>query len=264
MTLGDLLLELRENILHDRSDQVAGSSDYLWSDTTLVRYIDEAQRRLARQTLIIRDGTTPQCCQILLVAPSPAPAPGQIEYPMDPSVLAVLSARFTGDIADLGRAGHSVLDTYRTVDDTYFFDSSRLSTLQPGKPLAFASDEFLSVDSAGSWGVPNFRVYPAPTHDYAGQVINLRVIRLPITRFKLKDLTAVPEVPEDYHLLMLDWAAYLALRIVDVDAGDPVRAKEFHDSFEVACLQVRREVMRKLFVPGSWGFGRSGWSWTGN
>lgn len=256
MNLGDLLLELRENILHDRSDQIAGSSDQLWSDVTLVRYLDEAQRRLARQTLIIRDGTTAQCCQITLVE-------GQVEYRMDPSVLAVLSARFTGDTADLARAGHSALDTYRT-PDTYFFDPSQLSTTQPGTPLAFASDEYLTADANGSWGVPSLRVYPAPTAAYAGQLINLRVIRLPIARFALKDLTVFPEVSEDYHLLMLDWAAYLALRIVDADGGDAARAKAFHDSFEVSCAQIRREVMRKLFVPAPWSFGRNGWSWQGN
>jgi hypothetical protein len=263
MNLGDLLLELRENILHDRSDQVAGSSDYLWSDTTLVRYIDEAQRRLARQTLIIRDGTTAQCCQITLVAPNATPAPGQIEYQMDPSVLAVLSARLTGDNADLARAGHAALDTYR-MPDTRFFDPAQLSNLPPGKPLAFSTDEYLMADPNGSVGVPVFRAYPPPTQDYAGQVINLRVIRLPIARFALKDLTAYPEVPEDYHLLMLDWAAYLALRIVDADGADPERAKEFEDHFEAQCLKIRREVMRKLFTPAPWGFGRNGFSWQGN
>lgn len=263
MNLGDLLLELRENILHDRSDQVAGSSDYLWSDTTLVRYIDEAQRRLARQTLIIRDGTTPQCCQIALVAPAPDPAAGQIEYPMDPSVMAVLSARFTGDTTDLARAGHSAFDTYHEPDPR-FFDPSQLAARQPGKPLAFATDEYLTADVNGSIGVPNFRVYPAPINDYNGQVINLRVVRLPINRFSLKDLAVYPEVPEDYHMLMLDWAAYLALRIVDADGADPARAKEFEDHFEAQCLKIRREVMRKLFTPALWGFGRNGWSWQGN
>jgi hypothetical protein len=263
MNLGDLLLELRENILHDRSDQVAGSPDYLWSDTTLVRYIDEAQRRLARQTLIIRDGTTPQCCQITLVAPDATPTAGQIEYPMDPSVLAVLSARLAGDHYDLARAGHSALDTYRT-PDTRFFDPSQLSALQPGKPLAFATDEYLAADPYGSMGVPVFRVFPAPTNTYAGQAINMRVIRLPINRFALTALNVYPEVPEDYHLLMLDWAAYLALRIVDADGGDPERAEDFGKHFEAQCLTIRREVMRKLFTPAPWAFGRNGFSWQGN
>ena len=58
MNLGELLQELRCNVLHDRSDQVAGGSDYLWSDETLVRYIDEAHRRFARRSWIIRDNTS--------------------------------------------------------------------------------------------------------------------------------------------------------------------------------------------------------------
>ena len=51
MNLGDLLEELRENILHDRSDRIAGDTDQLWSDRTLVRYINEAERKMAREAL---------------------------------------------------------------------------------------------------------------------------------------------------------------------------------------------------------------------
>lgn len=263
MNLGDLLLELRENILHDRSDQVAGSSDYLWSDTTLVRYIDEAQRRLARQTLIIRDGTTPECTQVKLVASAPDPDPGQIEYPLHPAVLAILSARLAGDRCDLYRMSHSMLDTF-SAPDTAFFDQSGVSSISPGKPRAFASDEYLTADATGSWGVPSFRVYPPPSNAYDKTIINLRVIRLPLNRFSLKDLNVYPEVPEDYHLLMLDWAAYLALRMVDADGGDPVRAKEFGDNFEAQAIKIKREVMRKLFAPAPWGFGANGFSYQGN
>jgi hypothetical protein len=48
MELSDLLDELRNNILYDRSDSVSGDPDQLWSDATLVRYINEAQRRFAK------------------------------------------------------------------------------------------------------------------------------------------------------------------------------------------------------------------------
>ena len=73
MNLGELLNELRVNILNDRSDRISGSSDYLWTDETLINYINVAQRRFARRSLCLRDSKTAEVCQITLVA-------GQAEY----------------------------------------------------------------------------------------------------------------------------------------------------------------------------------------
>ena len=256
MRLGDLLSELRENILHDRSKQIAGSSDFLWSDTTLIRYINEAQRRFARRTLCIRDKNTPQCCQITTVA-------GQDEYPLDPSVIAVMSVRMTGDKADLARAGHSAFDTYH-MPDNRFFDPGQLDQLSPGKALAYATDETLLENDFGSMGVVSLRLYPMIASPYDKIVGTMRVCRLPLVPLTLDDLDASPEIPRDYHLDMLDWAAYLALRIVDVDAGSPARAQEFKASFEDHVMQARKENMRKMFSPQLWAFGRNGWGYEAN
>lgn len=253
MKLGDLLTELRENILHDRSDRVSGSPDYLWSDETLIRYINEAQRRFARKGLVIRDATTPEVAQVTLQT-------GVEYYPLHAATLAVISARLTGDAADLARAGHAAFDTYRQ-PDPYFFDPSQLTTLAPGKPLAYSTDEYLSPDDYDSHSVITLRVYPVPTATYNGQIIKLRTLRLPLYELTASCLSAIPEIPEDHHIEMLDWAAYLALRIVDVDGGWPARANEFRASFEDHVKNARNAMMRKLFTPLQWGFGRNGFSW---
>lgn len=252
MDLGDLITELRENILHDRSNRVAGAQDYLWSDATLVRYIDEAQRRLAREGLVIRDGSTPEVTTI-------TPQNGVDNYALHPSVLAVISAKREGDTADLARAGHSAFQTYRQ-PDPYFFDPSSLSTLAPGKPLAYSTDEYMRSDEDGSFSVVNLRLYPVPATGYL-EPIRLRVVRMPIERLDVRNLRAVPEVPDMHHLEMLDWAAYLALRIVDIDGGMPNRAMEFRASFEDTVRKARSAAMRKMFTPLQWGFGRNGFSW---
>lgn len=253
MRLSDLLTELRENILHDRSDRVAGSPDYLWSDATLVRYINEAQRRFARKGLVIRDKTTPDVTQVTLQT-------GVDEYTLHPSVLAVISARLSTDPADLARAGHSAFDTYRQ-PDPYFFDTSALTSLQPGKPLAYGTDETLGLDDNDSVSSVVLRVYPVPSAAYNNAIIKLRVVRLPVDDLTTNNLNAVPEIPQDHHLEMLDWAAYLALRIVDIDGGAPNRAAEFRASFEAHVKEARDAAMRKLFTPSQWGFGRNGFSW---
>jgi hypothetical protein len=253
MNLSDLLEELRFNILNDRTTRVSGSSDYLWTDATLVRYIDEAQRRFAVQGLVIRDSTTTEVTDIALVA-------GQIVYPVHESVIAVLSARRSTDDADLRRVGHAILGAYRPPSETWV-DPSNYNSLPPGPPLAYSTDESMAEDDGGSMGAVNLRVYPTPSAAEAGSIIKMRVVRKPLERFVETNLGAVPEIPEEHHLEMLDWAAYLALRIVDDDAGSPKRATDFRASFEDHVRRARTTAVRKLFAPIPWGFGRNGFSW---
>lgn len=243
---------LRDNILHDRSHQVAGDSDKLWSDETLVTYINEAQDRMAREALMIRDNSTPEVVWLQTRA-------FEREYTLHPSVIAVISAKCQHDRADLARAGHSQFNTYR-MPDPYFFDPSSLSALPPGKMVAYDTDEGVSPDSQGSMGVMQFRAYPAPDPVHV-QAIHLRVVRMPLRPFTLDDKELSPEIPREHHMDMLDWAAYLALRIVDLDAGAPDRAEEFRLSFEAHVKEAKNIAMRKLFSPSQWGFGRNGFSW---
>jgi hypothetical protein len=250
MKLSDLVSELRENILHDRSDRVAGADDYLWSEATLIRYINEAQRRFARRSLCIRDGRT-QTIKLRT---------GVTQYDLDPAVIAVISAKLSTESADLTRAGHAALDAYR-LPTTTFLDTSLVSTLPPGKPIAYSTDEDLAEDETGSVSAISVRVYPEPTATYNNAVINLRVLRLPLRDLSADHMSETPEVPEDHHLEMLDWAAYLALRMADLDAELPARAEMFRKSFEQHCREARSASLRKLFAPTTWGFGRGGFAW---
>jgi len=253
MNLSDLLAELRENILYDRSDRVSGTPDYLWSDATLIRYINQAQNRFARHGLVIRDGTSQDATEVVIQT-------GVTEYALHPSVLAVISAKMPGDTADLARAGHAAFQTYRQ-PDPYFFDPAQLSSMPPGKPLAYGTDEYLSADDYDAISVTTLRLYPEPTADYNNQILRLRVVRLPLNELSMTTGFNYPEIPAEHHLEMLDWAAYLALRIVDVDGGMPARANEFRASFEDHVKRARNTAMRKMFTPAQWGFGRSGFSW---
>lgn len=253
MKLSDLLDELRNNILNDRSDSVSGDPDQLWSDATLVRYINEAQRRFACRSLVLRDSTTAEVTEVTLVA-------GQAEYNLHPSVLAVISAKKSTADADLMRVGHSLLSSY-TTPGSDVWDLSSFSSLPAGGPIAYSTDESVAEDDNGSNSVVTLRIFPEPDATSAGTVIKLRVVRKPLEELTTYNLGAVPEIPEDHHIEMLDWAAYLALRIVDVDAGHSQRASEFAQSFESHVQYARAMVLRKLFAPKPWGFGRGGFSW---
>ena len=252
MTLKELLKLLREGILNDRTDRVEGSGDYLWTDETLVTYINEAQRRFAVKGLVLRDASTPEITTVTLVA-------GQSEYDLHESVISVISARGGMQQADLTRVGHALLAAYRSPASSWV-DPAAYTHMPAGPSLAYATDEGLTADELGSLSRVSLRVYPTPSAAQAGQTIRLRVLRKPI-KLTPADMEVTPEIPEDHHIEMLDWAAYLALRIVDDDAGAPRRAEEFRVMFEEHVKAARTMVMRKLFAPTPWGFGRGGFSW---
>lgn len=253
MKLSDLLSELRENILHDRSNRVSGSTDYLWSDATLVRYINEAQNRFARKGLVLRDATTAEVCEVTLVTDTDT-------YTLHSSVIAVISVRHEDDAYDMVRTGHSTLGMYQA-PDTPYWDPSAVSALPAGKPLVWSTDEQVLADNYDSLSTVQLRVYPKPSSTYNGDKLKLRVVRMPLEQLNTAYPNRHPEIPSSHHLEMLDWAAYLALRVADIDAGSPMRAAEFRDSFEKHAEQARREALRKMFAPTTWGFGRNGFSW---
>ena len=261
--LSALLKELRGNLLHDKSDQVSGASDYLWDDDTLVRYINEAQRRFARQSLVIHDGTTDAVTLI-------TSAENTDFYPLHSSIIAVLSVKMdptaSASILDhtaLPRAGFDAFNNYHT-PDPLFFDPNQIEQMTPGKPVAFGTDDYVNSDANGSFGVMSFRFFPTPSAQYSGVPYRLRVVREPINDLTTSNLAAYPEIPAANHLDILDYAAYLALRNVDTDiagANAPARADQFEARFDKSCAKAKALVMRKLFAPLQWGFGHNGWSW---
>lgn len=253
MTLEQLLKLLREGILNDRSDRVAGTSDFLWTDETLVLYINEAQRRFAVKGLVLRDGSTDEVTKVELVQ-------GQTEYPLSDLVIAVISAQLEHEKLDLKRVGHSTLNAYSPPTDHWTL-ARTYQGMPPGPTIAYATDGELSDFDSSTFTQPVLRVFPEPGPDQAGDIVRLRVVRKPLQQLTPSALSAVPEIPEDHHIEMLDWAAYLALRIVDDDAGAPRRAEEFRQMFEEHVKAARVNAMKKLFAPIGWGFGRGGFTW---
>lgn len=256
MTLGELLTLLRESILNDRTDRTSGSSDYLWTDAVLIMFINEAQRRFATHSFVLRDGTTDAATKVIMVA-------GQSIYPLHTSVMSVMSAKMASKPSDLTRVGHTLFSAYRTPTDTWQ-DPATYANIGPGPTLAISTDEAINANAGGSFSQISLRVFPTPAAAQDGEVMRLRVIRKPLRTFTTADITdatAVPEIPDDHHIEMLDWAAYMALRIVDDDAGAPKRADEFRASFEGHVTAAKKLVMAKLFAPMGWGFGRGGFTW---
>lgn len=250
MNLGDQLKELRDVILRDRSDLIAGDTDSLWSDETLLRYMKDADRQFARRTLMIRDGHSPEYCKVTLRA-------DVREYALHELVIAVISGRTAGQQTDLYRSGHSLVQVPKR-REVLDFDTISNDTATTGMPQAIYTDETLVYASRSR---VTLSVYPVPTATEAGTVINLRVVRLPKGAYTLGDLDQESEVPEDYQLDTLQWAAYRALSNHDGDAGSSTSAEKHELAFEKALARAIKEMKRKVFVGTGFNYGTNGFTW---
>lgn len=251
MNLGEQLSELRENILRDRSDIIAGDTDCLWSDETLLRYVKDAEWRFARQSLIIRDGTTPQLTQVKLKA-------GVKDYPLHHAVLAVISGRYEMDIFDLQRSGHSLV-MQANPPEFLSWNEPVDAAIPPGKPLAYYTDETLVYASQSK---VTLSIYPVPSDAEDGKLVNLRIIRLPTTCYTRDNLDTESQIPESYQLDVLEWAAYRAQRTFDADAGAPTSADAHKAAFEASIAAATKEAKRAMFANMTFRYGTNGWNYT--
>jgi hypothetical protein len=249
MQLQDLLDELRASVLRDASALKSGPSDRFWSDDALVRYLNDAHSRFARGALCIRDDTNIEVTQVPLQT-------GVDTYPLHKSIIKVMSARHELADKDLVRVTHErALSTYNPNTEVVDFGITSVT----GRPTAFATDEGIQIDQGHA---VRMRLYGVPTDSaqetQAGRIVYLRVIRKPLCKFALDAMEVEPEIPEDYHLDMIEWAAYRALRNLDVDGEDRAKANAHKARFEEAVGECMREVEQKMWQPFTWGFGRGG------
>lgn len=250
MDLAALLFELRANILRDDADLAAGPDDKLWSDETLVRYINDAMQRFSRKTLLLRDASTPEVVEVTL-------AEGIASYDLHESILAVVSASYEDEQIDLTRVGRTLIVTTEPLDPPWF-DVNDPAELAPGKPRAFSTDETLVVDTKG--GV-HMRLWPTPSAAEEGATVYLKVARLPLTPFSVDKPGAECELHDMYVLDMLAWAAYRAFNTSDID-GHSTAAEKYEARFAAAVGEVLKDNRRKMRAPLRWGFGQGGFSWS--
>jgi hypothetical protein len=247
MNVGELLDELRTGLLRDTSTIKSGDPDTYWTDEQLVRYLDDAHNRFSRLALCIHDATTPQVTQVVLQN-------GIDTYSLHRSVISVLSARHQDDAQDLVRLSRDRATTYSNpFTETFEF----VIVPTPGKPNSFTTDESIVPNEKAN---PRIRFFGVPDSTQAGKVVYLRTIRKPLKKFSLDDTDDEPEIPEEYHLELVEWAAWRALRNWDIDSEDRAKADAHKKRFEDAILECKRDVLRKRWQALGWSFGQNAYA----
>lgn len=198
MTLSELLRFTRYNKLRDRA------TPPLWSDETIVTYLDEAQDRFARAT----DSLVDDDIEIDLSS-------GESVYDLDREVVFVYSAYFVG--YEYERLGPS---TENWTPDT------TMST----RPTRYTLDRKTNT----------IRFYPVPDGAYTAV---LRVARLPET-LSVDNLEATPELDESYQIALMDWAVYRCFTHDDADGRNDMAAEKALGRFNEMVSKAKHDLYR--------------------
>jgi len=184
----------------------------LWSDETLLVFLNDGEKQFARRTHMLVDF---ESSFTELVTTS-----GQAAYALDKRIIHVMDV-FSEEGTPLGPITRA----------------RRPSITGEGKPRQYALD-------AGS---NTLRVYPVPDDQYT---LYLTVARKPLRPLSLDDMDACPEIPEDYHSALGDYAAYRALQNNNAEGADMAgSAKEFLLAWEMAVKEAKRDVYRMRAGP---------------
>lgn len=249
MRLTDMISYTAKEFLDDRTELLAGDDDALWSDLFLVRQFNEAQRQLCRRSWVIVENGVAPAGVITLVT-------GKSLYNLHPSILRVFDATPTTQVSPLGRTDDLQLRNTNLINQSPgdAFDAYEVGeraslagnvTNTAGPPLAFATDA----------GTRVMRVFPPPTSVQSGLKVTMRVARMPINWLTLDDVEAEPEVPEEYHLQICEYAAGKALTLPTVDSDQKVEGRRLLEAFDLVVKQARQDRQRAEMTSNRWQFG---------
>lgn len=176
----------------------------LWSNGELTLYLNEAHEQFARRTHCLLDEESDFT--------SLDTEAGTALYTLNSAVVAVLEV-FHAD-------GTPVRNTAR---------AKMSRSLGSAKPRHYSTDA----------KVRSMRLFPTPDAAYT---LSMLVARKPTA--KLVEDADEPEIDEDFHLALCEWAAYRALRNNDNDGTNVLDAGKFREGWELAIREGKRAAMR--------------------
>jgi hypothetical protein len=219
MLVPDLIVALREDFLDDKR------KPYLWEDDQLLRYLNQAELQACLRAELIKDSTTAEdnddnpLCSLAVVSTTAS-------YLVSPKIIRVIS---------LKPAALSCTLTQKTVGE---MDAQINNWRADSGDLVF----FIFGDVERD----RLTFYRKPS---ANDTAALIVARYPLADMTISD-TSSPEVPEEHHYDLLDWAAHLAYRKPNSDTFNLPMSQMYEQSFTrkfgplptAKQLQRRREV----------------------
>ena len=189
------LAELRARFRSEEHDAVA---PYLWADSDLNAWLNEAENEACRRALLLVDSTTAASSVTFLA--------GAVGIALPASVIYVRRAKLASSGIPLA------FRVARTMDEEV-----------PGWEGATASIPRVAVPD---WQTGYLRFYPPAL---AAGTVNMTVVRTPATPMSSDSHT--PEIRAQYHSYLLDWVKFRAYSVQDIEVYDPKKAATFEAAF---------------------------------
>lgn len=184
----------------------------MWSDTELVRYLNEAHVQFARRTHCLIDDTSDFTTFDTVV--------GQQSYTLDQRIIFI------------GEAGLVITNEDGTKTYYDLRDGARHSvrkTFRAGRPVQLTAQ------------VARHTVRLSPVPDAVYTVV-MSVARKPL--YNMANGSDNPEIDEDYQLALCDYAAWRALTNNDPDGANMASAKTFRGQWDLHVRDAKRDIAR--------------------
>lgn len=243
MTLQEMLDHTAGFYLDDRAALISGTDDKLFSDATLVRFLNEGADRFARKTWRLQSSYSAGKAWTFVTL-----ATGVKDYALNSRILRVLSAKLSDTDLDLLQVGYDdIRPTASHLGDPDFFDINSPYTDTPGRPQWYATDIDLRT----------IRFRSTPTLVENGLVVQMRVVYMPIVQLAVATPGGVCEIEPEYHELICQYAAGKALLAPNTDSTNQRVGAGFVKDFDDQCRQLRIERFAMQSAPAQFRFG--GW-----
>ncbi len=210
-------MNLRELVNHTRCAVLRDTAvPSLWSDTEITRYLNQAEAEFAIRTHEIVDGATEAVVKLVTV-------PGQQVYDLHPSILI---------INEMGIVEYDLTDPQAPVETNYteLHDHTRRQLRRryaKGRPCRYTAQ--VRTDSV--------RLDPIPDAVYT--------IEMVVARKPIKPLTSggqSPEIDEQYHLHLCDFAAFRCLSNNKPEGADMASGADFKTLWDLAVRDAKRAI----------------------
>ncbi len=203
-----------------RSDVQDVELPYLWSDTEVWGYMNDAYRMFVRLTGGIAD-TTSALTQLTLV-------PGTATTKVSPLILRFRSAYLLSDGTELAIINEAELPRMRTSDYGQL-NTNRRSMLQGAVQYMVTGMDRSAINGSVRWvRIPD-----------KADTVQLSVQRLPLEPVEAG--FEFPEIGEEHHEHLMLWMKYRAYGKQDTETFDKGRRDEYKQAFEAYCAQSKAE-----------------------
>ncbi len=239
----ELVAALRESRLDDLAPP------QLWSDTELLRMLNYAEVQACRRAHLIIDGTTPNdqgtsgtggtvgakpLCVVPIIG-------GQSTYNLSPKVLQVRRVQLMSMTTPIDGP-----KDFQEIDELM---PGWFGTGAAGSGGTGGGGTAGTVGTAGSGGYPYFYMNTpgnvitfvlAPSKTDTALLVVSRIPLMPFT------LNTSPEIDEQYHEGLMDWAAQLAFKKPDSDTINLNLSKIYEDAFTAQFGQLPNAYTEKM------------------